>query len=191
MLACFYIIYSALKSIKKSICESIEDIKDREHRKIDNVAYVGNGGLRDYNTGHILQFVNQHAYKDTKTGEYIKKGLSVSDIELEQRNKEQAIQRYSNVYVCSDYYLPINVVGTIYKAIDTNRVYLKRHILSRNSSIDKINGNYYISLNSDTYGQIELGVLGKPLKPNEEKLRSLKIDITHSQGWNNEFSWKE
>lgn len=191
MLACFYIIYSALKSVKESISKSFEDIKDREHYKVDDVAYVGDGGLRDYQTGHSLQFINKHTYKDIKTGEYIKKNLSASDVELEKRNKERATQNHSNIYVCSDYYLPINAVGTIYKTIDTNRIYLKRHILSHNSSSDKINGNYYISLNSDTYGQIELGVLGKPLKPNEEKLKLLKIDIKHSQGWNNEYSWRE
>lgn len=184
---------SVFSSIKNFIKEALEDNYDREYRKVDDIAYIGNKGLTDNRTGHTLSVVNKYTYYDFKSKKYIKKEtIDPADIKKDEINKQRAIKYNSNIYPCSIFYLPGGVRGHTYKSVDKDRLYTRRKIRSnyfRYNEDGYIFDEYYISLSPENYGHVELGSRGKELTEKEKKLTEYVFDLTTVRTKNNEYEW--
>lgn len=191
MFEVFYSIGKLFKFIKDTVVDNIVDCQDRQDRRINDIAYVGKDGLQSYETGHSLSFINSHIYLDNKTMKTVKVPLSKEDIEKEQNNKAEAIQKGYGVYKCCDYYLPDNVIGYVYKGVEDDRLYVLRNI--KNSLTNKnyrVNSKYYISIMPDNFGHVERDWKGNKISGNDLKLKDyiFKLDQTF---WNDDnYIWR-
>jgi len=193
MFGVFYAIGKLLGFIKDTIVDDVTDSLDRQNRKINDIAYVSDKGLTSYATGHTLSFINSHIYKDDKTLKIVKVPLSEKDIEKEKSNREEAIQNGYKVYRCCDYYLPDDkTVGSVYKSIDNDRLYVERQIKNSllNKHEPKINGFYLISIMPDNYGYVERNYKGELISGNDLILKDHYFNLKYSFFKDDEYIWK-
>ena len=194
MISTLALLVTIFGSIKNFIRGTLEDNYDKEYRKVNDIAYIGNNGLTDSRTGHPLRVIDKYTYFDEKSRKYIKKQcIDPEDVEKEEIEKQRAIKRGRNIYRCSDYYLPAGVRGFAYKSIDKERLYVLRDFASTNlraSEEGYIHDRYYVSLSSDNYGHVELTSLGKELTEKENNLKKYEFDLTTPYGKNKDYIWR-
>lgn len=195
MLGIVYAIGWLCGIIKDTVQETIDDVRGRQHRKINNRFYISGTKTMDTVTGHQVSGYGDHKYYDFSTGEFFRTSITAQDIKEEEGNKAEARRWGFSTYRISSARLPANVNGIGYKDFNNERIYVSRYIY-QTSKIFKypkyIKGTFLVSINPDNYGRVERHFGGKTLEPlYAEAFKNLYIDVT-KDSWNNEdFGWRK